>query len=256
MFRLKRLSRRPLSRRNGKRMTPIFKPSGPLAVRFWLYFRFFADLKACWASARCPLTPARRFSAWFGHMCRRPQLLQNRWHDPTRLSRGDEVTAPFPRTIAGLPKGASQHQLVHGRCHYHTPALKLLCRAQMHFLPEQVLLEKAGGILVRKAPLVTVHDFFQRQGPRSGPNEPALARITPGSFGSQTQYSIGRQFYFPCLPHVQVVPGLDLDRLAALIGALPRAIRLPPRLWFASVKQVAILAWGSSFARKGSGALR
>jgi hypothetical protein len=119
----------------------------------------------------------------------------------------------------------------------------------MHFRPEQVLLEKAIGVLVRKAPLVAVHDFFQRQRDSASPDKPTLARITPGPFRSHAQDPIDRQFHFPRLPKVQVLPGLDTDGLAPMITALPRGIWLAPGLGLTSLKQVAILSRGSSFPR-------
>src|SRR6266571_2411796 len=236
-------------------MTTISKPSSPFAARFWHRLGFFDHRKAHSRCARRPFAPARRFSARFGHTRGCPKLLQNRWHDAPHLSGSDEVTTPFPGTIVGLPKRASQHQLVHGRCHHHTPVLELLCRAYMHFRPEQVLLEEAIGMFVRKAPPVAVHDFFQRQRHDPNPDEPTLPRIASGPFRSSAQDPVGGQLHFPRLAEVQVLTLLNLDWLAVLIGALPAFIRLAPRLRAASLKQVAILTGGSSFPRHKGGCL-
>src|SRR5262245_40886368 len=120
-------------------MTTISKASGPFAVRFWHWLGFLEHLKACWPPPRCPFGPARRFSAWLGHTSWCPKLLQNRWHDAAHLSRSNNLASPLPGTIAGLSNRASQHQLVHRRCHHHAPALELLGRTDMHFRPEQIL---------------------------------------------------------------------------------------------------------------------
>src|SRR6266700_4940294 len=110
MFRLLATDRRSRSRRKGQGMTRISWPSCPFAVRFGHRFGFSDHLKARGPRPRRPFPPAWRFSARFGHTRRCAKLLQNRWHDTTYLSRGDDVTTPFPRPVQGEPKAASQHQ--------------------------------------------------------------------------------------------------------------------------------------------------
>src|SRR6266568_1379915 len=100
MFRLLATDRRSRSRRKGQGMTRISWPSCPFAVRFGHRFGFSDHLKARGPRPRRPFPPAWRFSARFGHTRRCAKLLQNRWHDTTYLSRGDDVTTPFPRPEA------------------------------------------------------------------------------------------------------------------------------------------------------------
>src|SRR6266704_928293 len=103
MFRLLATDRRSRSRRKGQGMTRISWPSCPFAVRFGHRFGFSDHLKARGPRPRRPFPPAWRFSARFGHTRRCAKLLQNRWHDTTYLSRGDDVTTPFPRPVQGEP---------------------------------------------------------------------------------------------------------------------------------------------------------
>src|SRR6266568_1178058 len=100
MFRLLATDRRSRSRRKGQGMTRISWPSCPFAVRFGHRFGFSDHLKARGPRPRRPFPPAWRFSARFGHTRRCAKLLQNRWHDTTYLSRGDDVTTPSPRPQA------------------------------------------------------------------------------------------------------------------------------------------------------------
>src|SRR5215472_11019488 len=230
-------------------MTTISKALGPFPARFWHRLRFFDDLKACWPPPRPSFAPARRFSARFGHLRWCPKLQQNRWHDATHLSGCDEGATPFPRMIAGLPTGAGQHQVIHGRGHDHAPALELLGRAHMYLRPEQILLEEAIGVLMRKSPLITGHHFIQRQRFCPQPEEPTLTRITLRPFRAFTQHPVDPEIHLPRLPEVQLLPGLHLNGLAPMIGAMPGGIGLSPCLGLASLKQVAILAGRSSLPR-------
>src|SRR5215471_7976279 len=232
-------------------MTTIVEPLSPFTGPLRLGLGFFDHLKASWSPPRRAFGPARRFSAWFGHTSWCPKLLQNRRHDAAHLPGSDHLPTPFPGTIAGLPEGASQHQLVLCRSHQQTPALKLLWSAHMDLGPQRVLLEKAIGMLMRKAVLVAGHDFFQRQRSRLNPDEPTLPWIAPAAFGCRTQHPIDGQLHVTGLSKVQVLPGLDTDGLALLIAAVPTCIRFAPGLWLAALKQLAILARGTSFPHDG-----
>src|SRR6266702_4299440 len=199
MFRLLATDRRSRSRRKGQGMTRISWPS-------------------------CP------FSARFGHTRRCAKLLQNRWHDTTYLSRGDDVTTPFPRPVQGEPKAASQHQLVHGRGYHHAPALELFCGTHMHFRPQQILFEKTIAVLMGKAPSVGHGYLRKRQLVLSNPDKPAFARIAFAATCPLSQDPKDRHLHLSCLAKVQVVPGLHLNWLGAPIGATPGRIWLAPGL--------------------------
>src|SRR5512135_30932 len=249
MFRLLTTSRRSLSRRNGQRMTRISWPSGPFAPRFWHWLGFFDHRKAHWAPSRRPLTPARRFSACFGLFGRCAQLCQNSWHDSTHLPRGHHLSSPFPRPKARLTQRSRQHQLIHSRGYHQAPALKLSRRAHPCFRPEEILLEKAIGVLMREAVAIGCCHLLKRERSAANPAKPTLAWIASGSPGAFSQDAIDAHLDLSCLSEMQAVPGLHQDRLASFIAALPLLLWLAPGLGATSLKERPIFARGPSFSR-------
>src|SRR5215472_16616248 len=145
-------------------MTTIGEPSGPFAACFGHRLGFFEHLKACWPRTTRPFAPARRFSARFGHTRWCANLLQHRRHDAATLSWCQDLATAFPGAVERLAKMTSQNQVVHGGSDNHAPALKLFGGAHMHLRPEQILLEKAIGVLMRKAPLIGRGHLLQGEG--------------------------------------------------------------------------------------------
>ncbi len=123
---------------------------------------------------RRPFCSSRRFSARFGHLCRGANLHQNLRHHPTDLPRGHHIPSPFPGMVKCLSKVAGEHQLIHGSSHHQTPALKLLWGSHAHLGPEQILLQEAIGMLMRKALLIGPDHLRERKRLLAQPDEPTL----------------------------------------------------------------------------------
>src|SRR6266487_343384 len=198
-----------------------------------------------------PFCPSRRFSARFGLFGRCAQLCQNGWHAAAHLPRSNSLLPPFPRSKARLSKLARQDQLIHSCCHDQALPLKLLRRRHMDFRPEQILLEKAVGVLMREAIAIGRDDLAGRQGSWTDPAEPTLGRIALGPFGPFSQHAVHNHLNLSCLSKMQMVPGGYLDRLALLVCALPLLIGLSPGFGLACLKQGSIFTRGSSFACTG-----
>src|SRR5579875_664449 len=195
--------------------------------------------------------PSRRFSARFGPVSRCAQLCQNSKHASTYLPGSEHLLSAFPRSKAGLSQVASQNQLLHGRGYDQTPAFKLLWAAHPRFGSEQVLLEKAVGVLMREAVAIGRNHLAQRQGHLASPAKPAFARVTLGPFGPLSHDTVDAHFPLACLSKVQMVPRKHLDGVARFVVALPLLIGLAPGLRLAALKQAPIFARRSSFARLG-----
>jgi hypothetical protein len=130
--------------------------------------------------------PPRRFSAPLAPTGGCANLRQNRWHDPTHLPRRNRLPPAFPGTVAGLSQVACQMQMVHHDAHAPAPAFKLFWGSYMDLLPEQVLLQVAVAVLMRKAPPREAHDLCQRNADWMviKADKPALTRIAFAVFGS------------------------------------------------------------------------
>ena len=114
------------------------------------------------------------------------------------------MTLSFPGTIAGLPKVASQHELVHSCRDHQTPPLKLLWSAYMDFRPQQVLFEKAIAVLMGEASSIGQGHFRKLKLILANPDKPAFARIAFGSCGSFSQDTKDCHLDLSCLAKVQV----------------------------------------------------
>lgn len=236
-------------------MRSISRHSSGLAALFGHWFGLANHRIAFSFGNAGPFGPSRRFSASFRLFGRCAQLCQNGRQTPAHLSRSDDFSSSFPGPKTLLSKRARQDQLIHSSGHDQTPPLKLLRRAHMGFRPEQILLEKTIGVLMREAIAISRDDLTERQGNRASPAEPTLDRIALGPFGSFSQHSVDRYLNLSCLSKMQMVPGEHLDRLARFVAALPLLVRFSPGLRLAPLKQVSIFPRGSSFSSRGWGGL-
>src|SRR5215469_476741 len=223
-------------------MRSILIQSSRSATLFGFRFGLANHFIAWCRSNHRSFLPPWRFSARFGHTRWCTNLLQNGQHHPTHLPGSDQSRSSFPGTIQGLPQRAGQHQLVHG-CGYHqAPALKLLRSAHAHFRPEEILLEKAIGVLVREAASIRRCHLSKRKLVQPDPNKPTLPGVAFGVMCSHAHDTIDDDFDLSRLSKMQMPPGLHLDRPALLIYSRPGLIGRFPRFWSAALKQRSILA--------------
>src|SRR5579875_27516 len=227
-------------------MRTIQEPSGSFSTRFWHRFRLFDHRKALSSSARSPFAPARCFSTHFGRVGGCAQLRQNRGHTAAHLPRSHDFASVFPRAKLRLAERTGQHQVIHGRRHDQTPAFKLLGSANPSFGPEEILLEKAIGVLMREPVAIGRDDLTRWQGSRADPAKPTLDWITPGPSGMLAHDPVHAHLHLAGLAEMQLVPGCHLDRLARIVAPLPALVRFPPGLWLAPLKQGAMFARSSS----------
>src|SRR5690348_10677501 len=166
---------------------------------------------------------SRRFSALLASTSGCTNLRQNRWHDPAHLPRGDDSPSPFPRTIAGLPQSTSQTQLIHDNAHDLTPAFKLLWATHMDVTPEQILLEVAIAMFVRKT--LSIQTRHLRQGNTRWKfveaDKPALTRVAFAVFRPIASHAENTHFYFAGLSEMQPTPPADRHQMPLLIVTHP-----------------------------------
>src|SRR5690348_7568251 len=190
-------------------MTTMVKPSGYFALRFWHLFGFAHHGKA-WCRRPLPaFAPARRFSAWFGRQSWCAKLLQKAGHPSAHLLRGDRALFAFPRTQQSQAAVLTEQQQVASTSHDPTPAFHLFRGAQMGRRPEQVLLEEAIAMLLGEAPTIPRTDLLQAHFLRTGPDEPALARVALGIACGLPLHADHAYLQLWGLPKVQVVPTGD-----------------------------------------------
>ena len=110
-----------------------------------------------------PLCPSWRFSARLGRIGRCTQRCQNGRHTSAHLPWSDHLLLAFPGSKARLSRRAHQNQLIHSCCYNQAPAFKLFRTANPRFRPEEILLEKAAGVLPLLAGAPGRNDLAGRQ---------------------------------------------------------------------------------------------
>lgn len=120
-----------------------------------------------------------------------------------------------------------QDQLVHGSGDQQTPALKLLRGTHPGLRPQEILLEKAIGVFVRKATLVGADDLFERKRGRANPDKPAFPALSPALLNVEAQDTENGQIDLPCLTEMQTMLCFEVElgvRLFAYRGVAYRAV--------------------------------
>src|SRR5581483_4477032 len=158
-------------------------------ARFGRLFWLFNHHVIAWCGLRMKSKCSpRRVSAPLAPTGRCANLRQNDRHHSTDLPRCDHLPPAFPGTIAGLSQRACQQPAVHHDPNTPTPAFKLLWSAYMDLCPQQVLLQVAVAVFMRKAPPIAAHDLWQGNADRMviKADKPTLAGVTFAAFGSVT----------------------------------------------------------------------
>src|SRR6266849_7165135 len=197
-----------------------------------------------------PLRASGRFSTRLGPSSGRANLHQKGSHHAAHLAGSDPLSSSFPGTEEHLRKMPRENQLVHGGGNDQTPPFELLWGSQTRLRPGEVLLEKAIGVLMRKASAIGRGDLGERQLVGTYPDKPTLAGIAFGLVCSQAQHTKDRHLDLPRLPEMQMMPGLHLDGLAALVRASELGIRLAPGLGTTPLEHVPIFAGSPPFPRR------
>src|SRR6266516_439492 len=194
------------------------------------------------------LGSSRRFSARLGRGSRSSQGGKNWGQRSPNLLRCDGTPRTFPGLPLGFEQEAGQHQQVVSNRQDLRPALKLLRGEQTRLVPQQLLLLKAIGMFHAKAALVKRMDLVKRGRFLVDPHEPTDARILFLVTGSKARHVDHGQVDFPRLAHVQVLPGVDLDAMPALLFPLPVRRRLYMRAGIVVDKPLAVFTWRPTFA--------
>src|SRR6266851_3677615 len=170
-----------------------------------------------------------RFSAQFGSFGRGTQLCHNSGHGSAHLLRSRRSADAFPRPQVGLPKLASQDQLVLHNSDHLAPALKLLWRAQARVAPQQGLLLEAVAMFLRVAPFVAWGHLLQRERVLCDPQKPTFAWVTRLVAGTLAGHANEREFDATRLAQMQPLPARHRDSMPGFVLPLPLFIWLSMR---------------------------
>src|SRR5207302_2950486 len=110
---------------------------------------------------------------------------------------------------------------------------------------------KAIGMFHAKAAVVERTDLGQWYRFLVDPHKPTDTRVPLLGAFSKAGHADHGQFDFACLPHMQVLPGGDLDAMPVALFAFPMERRHAMRAFVVASKTVAIFARGTAFARRG-----
>src|SRR5260370_39909370 len=170
-----------------------------------------------------------RFSAQFGSFGRGPKLCHSSGNGSAHVLRSRRSADAFPRSQVGLPKLASQDQLVLHHGDHLAPALKLLWRAQARVAPQQGLRVLAVAMFLRVAPFVAWGHLLQRERVLCDPQKPTCAWVTRLVAGTVTDHANEREFDATRLTQMQPPPARHRDGMPGFILPLPLFIWLSMR---------------------------
>src|SRR5260221_138686 len=192
-----------------------------------------------------------RFSAQFGRFGRSTQLCHNSGHGSARLLRSRRSADAFPRPQVGLPKLASQDQLVLHNGDQLAPALKLLWRAQARVAPQQGLLLETVAMFLRVAPFVAWGHLLERERVLCDPQKPTFAWVTRLVAGTLADHANERECDATRLAQMQPLPACHRDGMPGFVLPLPLFIWLSMRAGIIAPKALSILTRCTPVGRLG-----